>query len=385
MEASFDDKAKEALAALFEQFWIVRDADPERYQLVREREHVLKRYVEEKFGYRLIVHRHFAKLEKIPAEPEPWMGIPSFQEPLDYALFCCLMAYVESKAVEEKFLLSDVCEEIRSMYPGDVPVDWTNYSQRRALIRVLKAAEQIGLIRRMDGEIEAFAQHADEEALYEVPVLARYFMRTYPKDLLQYTSIDELLAEEWKAAPQDYRRHRLYRKLFLSPAVHRTEGDEQDFYYLRNFRHRLREDIESHTPFRYELYKNVAMLTIPERQAPYTLFPDLKGTSDIILHFAAVVRERLASFPPDEYGRLWLTPAQFSEWLADTKRRYGAGWGKTHREASLAELAREVLAELKAWRMADTDPETGMVVLYPLLGRLCGRYPDDFQAKEREL
>ncbi|KJE25996.1 hypothetical protein LG52_2875 [Geobacillus kaustophilus] len=31
METSFDDKAKEALAALFEQFWIVRDKEPELY------------------------------------------------------------------------------------------------------------------------------------------------------------------------------------------------------------------------------------------------------------------------------------------------------------------------------------------------------------------
>ncbi|MDF9298626.1 TIGR02678 family protein, partial [Geobacillus stearothermophilus] len=97
METAFDDKAKEALAALFEQFWIIRDQEPDLYQLVREREHVLKKYVEEKFGYRLIVHRYFAKLEKIPADPEPWMGIESFQEPLDYALFCCLMAYLEGK------------------------------------------------------------------------------------------------------------------------------------------------------------------------------------------------------------------------------------------------------------------------------------------------
>ncbi|GAB6891282.1 TIGR02678 family protein [Geobacillus sp. FSL K6-0789] len=382
METAFDDKAKEALAALFEQFWIIRDQEPDLYQLVREREHVLKRYVEEKFGYRLIVHRYFAKLEKIPADPEPWMGIESFQEPLDYALFCCLMAYLEGKAVEDKFLLSDVCEEIRAMYPGDLPVDWTNYAHRRALIRVLKTAEQIGLVRRMDGEIEAFAQHVEEEALYEVPVLARYFMRTHPKDLLQYESIDELLAEEWKASPQDYRRHRLYRKLFLSPAVHRTEGDEQDFYYLRNFRHRLRDDIEAHTPFRYELYKNAAMLMLPERQAPYTVFPDQKGTSEIILHFAALVRERLGEYPPDEYGRIRLTSEQFSAWLADCRRRYGAGWGKTYRDMSAAELVREVLAALNEWRMADVEHDTGMIVLYPLLGRVSGRYPDDFDAKE---
>nr|WP_242975787.1 TIGR02678 family protein [Desulfosporosinus sp. FKB] len=28
----------------------------------------------DKLGYHLIVHRHFVKLEKIPASPEVWMG-----------------------------------------------------------------------------------------------------------------------------------------------------------------------------------------------------------------------------------------------------------------------------------------------------------------------
>ncbi|KYD24041.1 hypothetical protein B4109_0303 [Geobacillus stearothermophilus] len=49
---------------------------------------------------------------------------------------------------------------------------------------------------------------------------------------------------------------------------------------------------------------------------------------------------------------------------------------------SAAELVREVLAALNEWRMADVEHDTGMIVLYPLLGRVSGRYPDDFDAKE---
>lgn len=381
MEKEFDEKAKEALTVLFENFWIIREKEPELFQMIREREKVLKRYVQEKFGYRLIVHRYFAKLEKIPAEPEAWMGIESFQEPLDYALFCCLLAYLEGKAVEEKFLLSDVCEEMKAMYPGDVALDWTNYQHRRALIRVLKAAEQIGIIHHVDGELEAFANREDQEALYEVPVLSRYFMRSYPKDFIQYETIDQLLEEEWKASPEDYRRHRIYRQLFLSPAVYRTQKDDPDFYYLRNFRHRLRDDIEAHTDFRYELYKNAAMLTLPQRQNVYTLFPDQKGTSDIILHFAAVVRAHLDQYPPDEYGQIRLTTHEFQQLLKRSIHEYGEGWSKTYRDMTPSQLTVELLVALKEWKMADEEHETGMIVLYPLLGRLIGRYPDDFTTK----
>jgi uncharacterized protein (TIGR02678 family) len=381
MERDFDEKAKEALTVLFERFWIIREHDPELVQLIRERENAIKRYVQDKFGYRLIVHRYFAKLEKIPAEPEAWMGIESFQEPLDYVLFCCLMAYLEGKDVEEKFLLSDVCEEIKTMYPGEVPLDWTNYQQRRALIRVLKTAEQLGVVKRVDGEIEGFAQREDHEALYEVSVLSRYFMRSYPKDLLQYTTIEQLLEEEWKTSPDDYRRHRIYRQLFLSPAIYRRQKDDPDFYYLRNFRHRLREDIEAHSDFRYELYKNAALLTLPEREAVYTLFPDQKGTSDIILHLSAIIRNHLSGYPPDEYGNIRMTRADFQQLLTCCKEQYGEGWGKTYRDMTPAQLASVLLEEMKQWKMADIEQETEMIILYPLLGRIVGHYPSDFVKK----
>ena len=111
----FDEKAKEAAEHLLEQFWILRDQEPEKYQLVREREQALRNYFLDKMGFRLILHRHFAKLEKVPAEPESWMGIQSFKHTRDYVLLCCLMGYLENKTVDEQFLLSTLCEELQGL------------------------------------------------------------------------------------------------------------------------------------------------------------------------------------------------------------------------------------------------------------------------------
>ena len=88
----------------------------------------------------------------------------------------------------------------------------------------------------------------------------------------------------------------------------------------------MREDIEAHSDFRYELYKNAALLTLPERENVYTLFPNQKGTSDIILHFASIVREHLLDYPPDEYGKIRMTQADFQRLLTICKERYGEGW-----------------------------------------------------------
>ena len=57
----FNEKNVEALRILFEQFWILRQEEPEKYHLVRQQEQKLKRYIGDKFGLELIVHQHFIK------------------------------------------------------------------------------------------------------------------------------------------------------------------------------------------------------------------------------------------------------------------------------------------------------------------------------------
>jgi uncharacterized protein (TIGR02678 family) len=112
----FDDSAREALLLLFGKYWIMREEQPEQYQLIRQYEPLLRPYLFEKCGWRLIQNPQFYKLEKIPAEPEPWMGISEFQQPRDYALLCCIMAFLEEKGVDDQFLLSGLCESILALY-----------------------------------------------------------------------------------------------------------------------------------------------------------------------------------------------------------------------------------------------------------------------------
>jgi uncharacterized protein (TIGR02678 family) len=380
----FDDKAKEALEILFENFWILREEEYDIYQMIREREHVLRRYISEKFGYRLIVHRHFIKLEKIPVEPESWMGIQNFKETMDYALFCCLLAFLENKSVDEQFLLSELCEELQGMYPGPLTLDWTNYEHRKSLIRVMQAAKDFQIIKVIDGEILGFQMNDEEEVLYEVPIISRYFMRSYPKDLFQYQTMEEILEQEWQSSPSEMRRHRVYRKLFLSPVTYRTSQDDPDFYYLRNFRNRIREDIEKHTDFQFELYKNAALLTLSERRARFTLFPDQKAIMDILLQFASLIREQLDEFERNEFGQMSLTQADFEQLIKSCSEKYKHGWSKTYREGSLKQIGKELLDVMIDWKLASIEEETGMILLYPLLGRTIGHYPKDFVRSEEK-
>lgn len=365
-----DEGMQEALGILFEQFWVLRADEPLVYHRLREQEHQLKRYVSEKFGFDLIVHQHFIKLEKIPVDPKVWMGIQSFIEPMDYAIFCCALAFTEGKSTDEQFLLTHLTEEIEEVYPGEISVDWTNYQHRKSLVRALKQLDSLKLIRTVDGEIDAFAMNETEEVLYEVSVHARYFMRSYPEDLFQYDSIDSILSSEWSRQKEDERRKRVYRKLLLSPVVYRESKEDLDFAYIRNFRNRLVEEFERYTPFRLEVFKNAALLILPEAKQRYTLFPDKKGIATVALHLAVSLRQE--QIAPDEMGNIRMTLFEFHSLIGRTKQGYEARWSKQYRESTPRAIAKELIQLLQNWEFGKVEAESDMIVIHSGFGRMVG-------------
>lgn len=376
---NFDEKAQTALRLLMEKFWILRLEEPELYQIVRERENMLKRYVDEKLGFDLIVHQHFIKLEKIPVEAKSWMGIQAFQEARDYAIFCCALASTENRSVDEQFLLSDICEDIKDMYPSDIALDWTNYNHRRSLVRVIQEMERMTIIKTVEGEIEQFAMDEDQEVLYETTIYARYFMRSYPKELTDYESMGEILQSEWERHEVDERRKRVYRKLMTAPVVYRETEDDPDFAYIRNYRNRLSDDIEEHTLFRLEVFKNAALLVSEERKQELTLFPDQKAIMDVALHFANYIRTHAERFQPNELGNIQITRIMFEQTVKEIHSLYGQGWSKQYREGTITATMNELIHVLMNWEMLSNDKETDAYVIRPLLGRVAGKYPKEFQ------
>lgn len=378
----FDEKAETALRLLLEKFWVLRLEEPKTYQLIREREKVLKRYVDDKFGFDLIVHQHFIKLEKIPVETKSWMGIQAFQEQRDYAIFCCALAFTEDRSIDEQFLLSEICEDIKDLYPGEFPLDWTNYNHRRSLVRVIKQLESLSILMPVEGEVDQFAMNESQEVLYEVTIYARYFMRSYPKDLVEFESKEEILVSEWERHEADGRRKRVYRKLFFSPVVYRESEDDPDFAYIRNYRNRIREDIESHTLFRLEVFKNATMLVAEERKQELTLFPDQKAIMDIALHFADYLRDHMDVFSPNEFGDIRLRETVLEQMMQEVYEKYSMGWSKQYREGSIASTKRELIDLLIDWEMAYVEMDTNDLIVRPLLGRVAGNYPRRYLEKE---
>jgi uncharacterized protein (TIGR02678 family) len=375
----FDEKAIQGMDLLFHHYWILRAEHPEWYQLIREREKVLRRYINEKFGLRLLVHQHFIKLDKIPVEPERWMGIQHFQEPMDYAIFCCALSFLEGKSVDEQFLLSDLSQEIQTDYPGDFPLDWTLYTHRKSLIRAIKILVDFKLIYTIDGEIGRFDHNEEQEVLYEATIYSRYFMRSFPDDFINYQHWNEILKEDWKLNQEDERRKRVYRKLFFSPGLHRLDQQDPDFLYIRNYRNRLSEDIENHSDYTLHVYKNTAFLSVAQPRQYQQVYPSTKASTDIILQLSNYLHEHLDTFTPKENGEIVLTEGEMDGILESLRKTYDQGWAKYFREKTTKAIRGEIIEAMKDWMMIEIEGESSLIKIKPLLGVLVGTFPADFQ------
>ena len=174
--------------ALLENFWIIKEQDKDLYQQVKDALPVLKPVIENKLGYRLVVTPYLIKMEKVPGRAEEWMGIPGVDQPLEYALFCLLLIFLEDYGAQEQFILSQVTEFLQSTFPGAEKVDWTLYRHRLSLVKVLNFAVEMGLIKVDYGENNAFASEPETEVLYESTGLSRYFARNFPQNILSCQS-----------------------------------------------------------------------------------------------------------------------------------------------------------------------------------------------------
>ena len=384
-----DELGKEAAQHLLENFWILRSDQPDLYRLIKERERMLKRFFEEKFGFQLILHRFFARLIKLPGEAEPWMGIEEYSNPLDYVFLCCLLAFLEEKNAEEQFLLSDVTEALQLLHPEPERVDWTQYEVRKSLVRVLQFARQMSIIIAVDGEEANFSQSSDTEVLYENTPQARFFLRVFIKDLANIKDPEELLSNDWLGDDENrgsVRRHRIYRKLFLSPCMYPVDENDPDFLYLKNYRSTLQNDVQETYPATFELYKDIALLIFQEKRQIFSLFPDNKAITDLILQLAGVVRAKLVEgeLRFDHLGRIQITRVDLQNMIQQSLEQFSAGWAKKYRDLSLSSLTEEYIHSLLEWKMLNFDDEHGIFYLMPLLARNTGVYPDDF-LKDGEL
>lgn len=377
---------------LLDRRWVIKKRNPELYFKIKDRLSELRTFFLEKCGYQIIINPLLIKLEKIPGKSESWMGIENFEEQRDYILFTLALAYLEDMENEAQFVLGQLTEYISDHYPVKDDLDWTVYSHRRSLIRVIRFCTEEGMIAVTDGDDKGFSLSEDAtQVLYENTGISKYFMRRFNFELGSVDSAEELEVMEWLSDERDrglVRRHRVYRKLILSPVVYQEGDDDADYLYIKNQRGVIENDAEKHLDMGFNLHKNGAMLIAGEDSLISNRFPDRKNISDIVMQLCTLIRKKIRDEEwkrnsDDSYS---LSANGWYRLLELLKDMYGHGWSKRYREELTAKQLQEEIEDLMiSFNMLRKNSFTDERVILPLSGKIKGDYPIDFKRKSNEV
>ena len=205
--------------ALIDRFWVTRAGNKELYFTLKRILPEYRRLINEQLGWNLIVNEAIVKLEKVPPRALPWMGIQSFQDPMDYCLLCAVLLFLADLDDGAPFLLSSLTRAVETFLAEVRPVDWTQFLHRKSLVRVLQYAQETGLVLVYDGDSAGFGGNRDQEVLYENTGLSRHFPVHFGRDIMECRSIEDFEAFAWEGEETESRRHRIYRQLALAPGL----------------------------------------------------------------------------------------------------------------------------------------------------------------------
>ncbi len=276
------------LTYLLNNCWCVKESEPETYFNIKNNLDKYKEFINEKLGSRLIVNDRFIKLEKIPSMPKSYMGIPGFKDKLEYILLFIILIFLEDKPKFEQFILSNLIDFIANTATTlklDNTPDWNILHHRKCLANVMMHLEELNIIKVVE-ETGAFTEDSHAEGLYETTGISNYYVREFKNNILEYTSLDDYINDEFMNQDVDsgiVRRYHVYRHLVYSLATYKEDLTESEMDYLKRFRGNIKSEISKYCNLELELTKNMAITLAESDIREKNYFPNNKAISDIVL------------------------------------------------------------------------------------------------------
>lgn len=375
----------EAAKALIENCWIDKKTDKELYMKVRRELPKCQKFFREQLGWTVINNEQILKMEKIPAHAESYMGITDFTESRDYCLFCAVLAFLEDKEEQEQFLPSELVDMLELQLKGVIDVDWTSFTHRKSLVRVLQFCEHLRLLEAYEGSSDNVSS-IGQEILYENTGLSRYMAVNFAYSIDNFQSWEDFEKQQNEESEADrghYRINRVYRQMAAAPALYWSQSDDPDSIYLKNQRQWIQKNFSEYLGGQLHIHKNAAFLVMDEEESFGERHPREAMLSELVLLFCGRIREKA-----DE--GVWMkrqdeciiaSKKAFQEELYDCRGRYSPAWSKEYREMEDDKLLTAVISYMKSWMMIDESD--GEIVIYPAAGKMIGNYPIEFELKEK--
>ncbi|AQP38233.1 TIGR02678 family protein [Anaerostipes hadrus] len=372
------------LEILLSKRWILKDREKELYYQLKDEIGKSRDFLTEKLGYQAIITPNLIKLEKIPAYAQNWMGIQDFSDHLEYIFLCMILMFLEDRDAREQFVLSMLTEYIQANIKEE-QIDWTIYSYRRHLVKVMKYCVKIGILEIDDGSEDSFIKSDEGEVLYQNTGASRYFMKNFSRDISDYQSQEDFLKEEWIGMNEDrgiIRRQRVYRSLLMSPGIYLNDDTEEDFAYVRHYRGMIEEELNRFFDCELQVHKTSAFLIMGEDSNLGRSFPEGNTLSDIVLLWCNLFRQKIAdgSIEVPAGEDIVISRQQFLTISEECKRQYGSGWIKTYREMTMGEFCKKLKEYMIFMEMIMEKYD--QIIVYPIVGKVAGCYPKDFKGGE---
>lgn len=360
-----------ALRALLKQP-LLTTASQESLAVVRRHLPWLTEFFAEHLGWMLHSERELVRLAKTPGNPKARHrgarpdGVPFSKR--RYVVFCLALAALER--MDRQTTLQKVADGVVGLAANDAALGDSGFSftlrtreERRELVVVVRALLEMGVLRRVHGDEEAFVAEKGD-ALYRVerPVLARLIHARRPPSTLTPGSDDERvrgLSEEVYVDTEEARRralrHRLARRLVDDPVVYYEDLSAEEREYLHRARHAILKPILDATGLVAEVRAEGIALVDPERELTDVALPE-EGTSG---HVALLVAEFLATRL--RAGHRCIAREEIEAHVRELTAVHGKHWRKAAREpgaeVQLAAEALDFLVALELARLVDGGVE----------------------------
>lgn len=374
------------IRTLMEKFWICRESDKETFYKVKSDIPNFQRFVREQLGWKLIHTEKLLKLEKKPAHAEAFMGITEFTDIRDYCILCVVLMYLEDAEEGRQFLLSELIDYVETQLKNYLPVDWTSFTQRKSLVRVLQYMERLQMLRVYEGKSESFGLEAGQEVLYENTGYSKYFTSSFTTDISGYESwrdFEKTDFEEFEENRGTLRINRVYRQLAVCPALYWDGAEDSDALYLKNQRQWIGRYLRENMGGNLEIYRNAAFFTLDSDDCYGTVHPREAQIAESVLLICAEIQKRLEDgklqLRADE--RISMSMQEFAETVINCRHRWKEAWSKEYAEMDEERLVETILQYMKNWMMVNCEGDR--VVLLPAVGRLSGQYPADYRGDDK--
>jgi len=388
LSSEIEDERSHAIRMLLAQPLLDIDNDPDATRLVIRHGEALADWFEDTLGYRLDIDASagFARLYKRTSQPDPTRAIRrtrGSRAPFDrrrYQLLCMTCASLIRNSVTTIGLLADA---LRS----ETNLDTTLRRERAALVDVLRALGEWGILRSRGGELDAYVNSAESNAILTADThrLHRLLASANPPTRLHgnvssVEAIAALLAEPRygdgaEAATEAQRlrwtRHQVARLVLDDPVLYFDQCHPAVADYLATApgRHWLRTRA-AQAGFELEERSEGIMAIDPDAIATDIVFPSPLGT---VGQLALLLIDELTESSTDETSN---GERRLDELTAAELRRFVArcldehpGWARSYRDGDAPErLVLEAAQLLANFGLVEIESD-GRVVARAALAR----------------